>query len=277
VFRLRLLLLPLALSAACSPSPDQLRASLKKHPEILAEAIRAHPEEIMEALQAAADSYQRISQAAATREEDARIERELANPRHPLIGPGRAIRGAPDAPVTIVEYSDFQCPYCRRDVPVIKSVLAKYPGKVRVILKQTPLPIHAHAREAALMFEAVLRQGQDLAWRYHDLLFDNQERLGAEGGAFLDAAARQVGADPARTRRDAQSEEIRRLVEADMAEFDRFGFSGTPGFLVNGVMLDGAHPIESFERVIAHILPGETPPPTLARPDGGADSIHPAR
>ncbi len=274
MFRLRHVLLPaLSLTAACAPSPDQLRASLKKHPEILAEAIRAHPAEIVQALQAAADSYQQISQASAAREEDARIERELAHPKQPELQPGRAYRGAPDAPVTIVEYSDFQCPYCRRDVPVIRSVLEKYQGRVRVILKQTPLPIHSHAREAALMFEAVLRQGQDRAWRYHDLLFENQERLGAEGGTYLDAAAREAGADVARARRDARSEEVRRIVEADMAEFDRFGFTGTPGFIVNGVMLDGSRPIEAFDRIITHVLAGNAPPAALARPERGPESL----
>lgn len=261
-----------ALLAACNPSPDQLRATLKQHPEILAEVIRQHPAEIMEALQAAADSYQHLSQTKVDQAEEERIGRELAAPRHPVIGAGRAVRGAPGAPVTIVEYSDFQCPYCRRDVPVLKAVLEKYPAQVRLVLKQAPLPMHAHAHEAALMFEAVLRQGQDKAWRYYDLLFANQERLGAEGGAYLDAAARQAGADVARARRDARSAEVGAIVDADLAEFQQFGFSGTPGFIVNGVMLDGSKPIEAFEHVIARVLAGQGPPPSLARPDRGGDT-----
>jgi protein-disulfide isomerase len=265
-FRAALLLALPSLLAACSPSPEQFRATLKQHPEILAEAIRQHPAEIMEALQAAADSYQHLSQAKADQAEGERIERELAAPRHPLIGAARAVRGAPGAPVTIVEYSDFQCPYCRREVPVLNAVLEKYPGQVRLVLKQTPLTIHAHAREAALMFEAVLRQGQDKAWRYFDLLFANQERIGAEGGGYLDAAARQAGADVARARRDARSPEVGAIVDADLAEFEQFGFSGTPGFIVNGVMLDGAKPIEAFERVITRVLAGQGAPAALARP-----------
>lgn len=271
-FRAALLVALSALLAACTPSPDQLRATLKKHPEILAEVIRQHPAEIMEALQAAADSYQHLSQAKADQAEEERISRELAAPRQPVIGAGRAVRGAPGAQVTIVEYSDFQCPYCRRDVPVLKALLEKYPAQVRLVLKQAPLPIHAHAHEAALMFEAVLRQGQDKAWRYFDLLFANQERLGAEGGAYLDAAARQAGADVARARRDARSAEVGAIIDADLAEFQQFGFSGTPGFIVNGVMLDGSKPIEAFERVIARVLAGQSPPPSLARPDRGTDT-----
>jgi protein-disulfide isomerase len=267
-----LLLTTASLLAGCSPSPDELRAALKKHPEILAEAIREHPTEVMEALQAAADSYQHLSQAKAARAEDERIERELAAPRHPAIGAGRALRGAPGAPVTIVEYSDFQCPYCRRDASVLKAVLTKYPGRVRLVLKQAPLTSHAHAMEAARMFEAVLLQGQEKAWRYHDLLFENQERLTVEGGAYLDAAARSAGADAARARRDAQTVAVSTIVDADLAEFQQFGFSGTPAFIVNGVVLDGAHPIEDFDRVIARVLAGQSPPAGIARPDGGGDS-----
>ncbi len=271
-FRAALLVAFPSLLAACSPSPEQLRATLKQHPEILAEVIREHPAEIMEALQAAADSYQHLAQAKADSAEDERIGRELSAPRHPVIGAGRAVRGAPDAAVTIVEYSDFQCPYCRRDVPVLKAVLEKYPGQVRLVLKQTPLPIHAHAHEAALMFEAVLRQGQDKAWRYYDLLFANQERLTAEGGAYLDAAAHQAGADVARARRDARSPEVGAIIDADLAEFQQFGFSGTPGFIVHGVMLDGSKPIEAFDHVIMRVLAGQAPPPALARPGRGGDT-----
>jgi protein-disulfide isomerase len=254
VRRIPLPLCLLAFAAACSPSPDRLRAELKQHPEILAEAIRAHPTEIMEALQAAADSYQKVARKQADDAEDARISRELAAPRHPALEAGRATRGSAQAPVTIVEYSDFQCPYCRRDEPVLHSLLEKYDGRVRLVLKQTPLPIHPHARRAAEMFEAVLLQGQDKAWRYHDLLFANQDRLNAEGDGYIETAVREAGADLARARRDAASPAVQGIIEADVAEFQQLGFSGTPGFLVNGVMLDGAHPPEDFERIIERVL-----------------------
>jgi protein-disulfide isomerase len=248
----------LSLSVSCtrSPSPDQLKATLKQHPEILAEAIREHPEEIMAALRVAADSVQRLEQGQAARAEDERIGRELAHPRQPILGAMRAVRGERDAPVTIVVYSDFQCPYCRRDVPVLAGLLDRYRGRVRILLKQTPLPIHPHARAAAAMFEAILRQNDSLAWRYYDLLFANQERLNAEGERYLEVAAREIGADLSRARRDAASQAVMRIIDGDLAEFQSFGFSGTPGFLVNGVMLDGAHPPEAFERVIDRILQG---------------------
>jgi protein-disulfide isomerase len=170
--------------------------------------------------------------------------------------------------VTIVEYSDFQCPYCRRDVPVLQAVLRKYDGQVRLMLKQAPLEIHPHARAAASMFEAVLRQNPDQAWRLHDLLFANQERLGDEGARYLETAVRTVGADLARARRDADGPEVAAVLAGDQAEFQRFGFTGTPGFLIDGVMLDGARPVEAFDKIIQRALASHAPPPGLTRPGG---------
>lgn len=250
-----------ALACSPSPSPEQLREALRQHPEILVEAIRAHPAEIMAALRVAADSAQKLDQGRMTRAEDERIGRELAHPRQPVITSTRAVRGDRGAPITIVVYSDFQCPYCRRDVPVLQALLTKFSGKVRLLLKQTPLPIHAHARAAAQMFEAIRMQDEGRAWRYFDLVFANQERLGAEGLRYLEVVAQQVGADLPRARRDAAGEDVSRIIESDLAEFQTFGFSGTPGFLVNGVMLDGAHPPEDFERIITRILGGPVPAP----------------
>jgi protein-disulfide isomerase len=250
----------LLLLAGCSPSPDQLKSALKKHPEILAEAIREHPAEIMEALQAASDSYQKVAQARAAVAEDERIGRELAAPKQPSLAGNRAIRGKPDAAVTIVIYSDFQCPFCRRDVPVLEALLRKYPDQLRLLLKQTPLPSHPYGRPAAEMFEALVRQDPAKAWRYHDLLFGNQERLGREGMAYLEWAARETGADLARARRDAAGPEVKAVIDADLAEFESFGFSGTPGFIINGVILDGAHPQEAFDRIIQRVLTPAAPP-----------------
>lgn len=213
----------------------------------------------MAALRVAADSAQKLDRGRLAKAEEERIGRELAHPRQPAITAGRAVRGDRNAPITIVVYSDFQCPFCRRDVPVLQGLLEKYPGKVRLLLKQTPLSIHPHARAAAQMFEAIRKQDEGRAWRYFDLVFANQERLSAEGPRYLEAVAQQVGADLPRARRDAGGEDVSRIIEGDLAEFQAFGFSGTPGFLVNGVMLDGAHPPEDFERIITRILGGPAP------------------
>jgi protein-disulfide isomerase len=247
------LLLCLAACRSRAPSPDELKATLVAHPDILFAVIKAHPAEFFQVVQAAAAQVQGGAGAAATKD-SIRLEEDLAHPKQPAVTPGRATLGPADAPIVITEYSDFQCPYCRRSVPVIRELFAKYNGRVRLVLKQTPLEIHPHAMIAAQYFEAVLRQDPGKAWQLFDVLFDNQERLDKEGQAYLDIAVRQVGADLPRVQRDARSPEVKAIIAADLAEFKAFEFAGTPGFVVNGVRLEGAYPVDAMSAIIERTL-----------------------
>jgi len=247
------LLLCAAACRARSPSPDELKATLVAHPDILFAVIKAHPAEFFQVVQAAAAQYQATANAAAQKD-SIRLEEDLAHPKEPAITPGRATLGPANAPIVITEYSDFQCPYCRRSIPVIRELFRKYDGRVRLVLKQTPLEIHPHAMVAARYFEAVLRQDPQKAWQLHDLLFDNQERFDKEGQAYLDEAVKQVGADLPRVQLDAESPEIQAIIAADLAEFQAFEFTGTPGFVVNGVRIEGSYPVEAMSAVIDRTL-----------------------
>jgi len=154
----------------------------------------------------------------------------------------------------ITEYSDFECPYCRRSIPVIRELFKRYDGRIRLVLKQTPLNIHPHAMAAAQYFEAVLLQDSQKAWQLFDVLFNNQSRLEKEGQAYLDEAVKQVGADLPRARRDAASPAIQAIIAADLAEFQSFEFTGTPGFVVNGVRVEGSYPVEAMSGIIERTL-----------------------
>lgn len=253
---LRVLALLLFLGAACrprTPSPDELRATLVAHPDILFAVIKAHPAEFFQVVQAAAAQYQSTATAAARRD-SIRLADDLAHPKQPVLGPGRATMGPADAPIVITEYTDFECPYCRRSIPVIHELFSKYDGRIRLVLKQTPLEIHPQAMAAARTFEAVLRQDQQKAWQLFDLLFDNQARLEKEGQAYLDEAVRQVGADLGRVHQDARSGEIQAIIDADLAEFKAFEFTGTPGFVINGVRVEGSYPVEAMSALIEQTL-----------------------
>ncbi len=232
--------------AACAPSPDRLKDELVKHPEIVLAAIEAHPTEFIRALQKAAAQQGLGPSPAAERR---RLDEEFAHPKAPAIT-RRAVLGNPAAPVTIVEYSDFQCPYCRRERDVLVNLLREYGDSVRLVVKHTPLDAHPVALPAALMYEAIARQNPMAAYRFYDDLFAHQDRLDAEGEPYLTVAARAAGADPARAARDARTPEIRAVINADLDEGQRFGFTGTPGFLINGVSMQGAHPIADFEQII---------------------------
>jgi len=237
-------------SIACSssPSPEALQATLVEHPEVLYAAVRAHPKEFIKVLNDAAQQSQGETAAQSTKDEQARIDAEFLNPKVPALA-GHVALGPRDAPITIVEYADFQCPYCLAARSTVEEVLKEYKGKVKFVIKQTPLDIHPQAMGAALMYEAVAFQGSMPALRFYDELYANQARL-KEGDSFLQAAARTAGADVARAVRDAKSDSARALIKADLDEAQRFGFNGTPGFLINGVSLEGAYPRSAFEAII---------------------------
>jgi len=236
-------------AAACSrsPSPEALEKTLNEHPEILYRVIQKHPTEFIDALNKAL-LLARQQQGNASQEQ--RQEAEFRNPKVPVITDSRAVRGDVRAPVTIVEYTDFQCPYCRREHEVLQNVLAKYAGRVRLVIKQTPLDNHAQAMPAARMFEALAMQNPQAAWAFHDDLFANAAALQERGPAYIEEAARRTGVDMERAMRDARSPQVTAIIEQDRAEARQFGFSGTPGVLINGVSFDGAYPQEDLEKVI---------------------------
>ena len=236
-----------------APTPDEVKAALVAHPEILFDVIKAHPQEFFQAVQVAQRQLQSAMENAA-KQDSLRREDDLRNPKKPALGSGRATIGPADAPIVIVEYSDFQCPYCHRSVGVVRDLVMHYGDKLHLVLKEAPLDMHPQAMPAARYFEAVLRQDPAKAWRMHDLLFDNQARLGKEGTAFIEEVVKQVGADLDRARKDATGPEVAATIAADLAEFQAMEFNGTPGFVVNGVRVFGSLPTDSMAALIERTL-----------------------
>jgi protein-disulfide isomerase len=154
-------------------------------------------------------------------------------------------RGPKDAPVTLVAFSDFECPFCSRAVPTLKQLEEEYKGRLRVAFKHQPLPNHANARTAAAASLAAHEQGR--FWEFHDVLFANQRALDR---ASLERHAQQVGLDLGRFRAALDSGKYEAHIAADMSEAARVGASGTPTFYINGRQLVGAMPIDHFRRLI---------------------------
>ncbi|HJL20284.1 MAG TPA: thioredoxin domain-containing protein [Sandaracinaceae bacterium LLY-WYZ-13_1] len=142
---------------------------------------------------------------------------------------GAPSRGSPMAPVTIVEFSDFECPYCGRAHPIVQQVLREFEGQVRLVFKHFPLSSHSHAMPAARA--AVAAGNQDRFWEMHDLLFEHQRQLEEED---LERYAEQLGLDMERFRADMQSEETQQRVEADKEQGQELGVEGTPTFFIDG-------------------------------------------
>ncbi len=155
------------------------------------------------------------------------------------------VKGAKNAPVTIVEFSDFQCPYCGRAVPTLKAIEEQYGDKVKVAFKHQPLPFHQNARLAAAASMAANEQGK--FWEYHDKLFANQEALDR---ASLDKYAQQIGLNEQKFKAALDSSKFDSQISADSAEGSRLGANGTPTFFINGRQLVGAQPVEAFKAII---------------------------
>jgi len=168
----------------------------------------------------------------------------LARPRFDVEPRGTA-RGPADAPVVIVEFSDFECPYCLRVTPTIQSLLDEYPEQVRLYYRHLPLPNHKRARAAATAAVCAERQGE--FWEYHDVLFENQRAL---GDADLRGYAEQIGLDLDHFDACLTSPEAAARIDEDLAAASALGVSGTPAFFVNGLPLKGAQPIAQFQRLI---------------------------
>lgn len=169
---------------------------------------------------------------------DQKVEVQAGN--SPSIGPK-------NAPVTIVEWSDFQCPYCSRVEPTLKQLMDDYKGKVRLVWKNQPLPFHPNAMPAAEAAMAAYEQGNDKFWAMHDKLFANQQQLSP---AFYEEAAKDAGVDVAKWKAAVDSHAAKAAIDQDMSAGAALGANGTPTFFINGHKLLGALPIDSFKQVI---------------------------
>jgi protein-disulfide isomerase len=158
-------------------------------------------------------------------------------------------RGPADAPVTIVEYSDFQCPFCSRVVPTLDELQKKYPGKVRLVFKDFPLPSHAEAPKASEAAHCAGEQGK--YWEMHDKMFGNQQALKV---ADLKASAGSLGLDQGKFDQCLDSGKYKAKVEAAVAEGQKMGVQSTPTLYMNGRVISGAQPLEVFEAMLKEEL-----------------------
>jgi protein-disulfide isomerase len=165
---------------------------------------------------------------------------------------GAPVRGPADALVTIVVFSDFQCPFCLRVVPTLDRIMQTYGADVRIVFRHNPLPFHPDAGPAAeASMEAYAQRGAIGFWRMHDLLFENQRALDR---ASLERYAAQVGLDLGRFRMALDGHVHQAAIEADQRLATQLGARGTPSFFINGRSLVGAQPFEAFQAVIDEAL-----------------------
>jgi protein-disulfide isomerase len=155
---------------------------------------------------------------------------------------GAPTKGGKDAPVTIVEWADFQCPFCARAEATLAEIMAAYGDQVRLVWRDQPLPFHDHALPAALAARAAGAQGK--FWAMHDKLYADQQRLDP---ATFEKYAGELGLDLTRFKAAFDSKKLKAAIGADAAAGKKIGAMGTPAFFINGKFLSGAQPFEAFQ------------------------------
>jgi protein-disulfide isomerase len=165
--------------------------------------------------------------------------------RYAVNTAGSPVKGNPEAKLAVVEFSDFQCPFCGRVAPTLQQIESEYGDEVRIVFKHLPLSIHPKAPAAHAAAEAAHRQGK--FWEMHDRIFSDQQAMSPE--KYLEYA-REIGLDMDRFQKDLASAEVKQRIDADTSEATRLGVTGTPGFFVNGRFLSGAQPFPAFKALI---------------------------
>lgn len=193
------------------------------------------------------------------------VKRPVAGPTYVPIDAWNPRKGPEHGKVTIIEFSDFQCPYCGKARATVDEVLEEYPDQVTLVYRHRPLSFHKDARNAAMAMQAANRQGK--AWEMHDKMFDNGKDLSSNA---LETLAAQIGLDVARFKTDMADPKIAEEVAADEKAAETSSTGGTPTFFINGRRLVGAQPKDAFKKVIneelkkaEELLKGGTPPAEL--------------
>jgi protein-disulfide isomerase len=154
-------------------------------------------------------------------------------------------KGPSSAPIELIEFSDFQCPFCQRANPTVEQVLSTYGDKIHFVYRHFPLPSHPNARPAAEAAQCAAEQGK--FWAFHDRLFANPSRL---TDADLKQQAADVGVEAAKFNACVDSHKYSAVVDTDLRDGEAAGVNGTPAFFINGRILSGAQPFSEFKRII---------------------------
>lgn len=229
-----------------SNSQAQAEISDKQFQELMAKYLSS--ESGKESVGQAVETYftQRQQQARRKQEEQQAQEMEDQFKNPVKIDAGNSpFKGPAEAKVSIIEFSDFECPYCSKGKQILEEVLAAYPKDVKVYFKNLPLPFHKEAAPAARAAYAAHKQGK--FWEMHDSLFANQRNLGAD---FYLEQAKSLGLDIEKFKSDMASEEASKVIKEDEELARKHGIQGTPAFFVNGVLVRGAFPLEHFKKII---------------------------
>ncbi|WP_320169762.1 thioredoxin domain-containing protein [Maridesulfovibrio sp.] len=224
---------------------EQIAKAIRENPQIVLQAMRENSIDVLEIVEKGVNEREK-----ARRKE--KFESAIKNPYTPDIK-DRVFLGKPEATVTVVEYSDFLCPYCSKGAKVVRKLVAEHPEKYKLVFKH--LPLHKNSRELAAVFEAVAMIDTELAYKFHDMAFEKQKELYQDkDGKVLGQIISELKIDPQKLQQNLESPVITQRLVKDGREAEKFGLDATPTFLINGVPVLGYLPADRFDATVDMIL-----------------------
>lgn len=259
----------LSASTGWSAGPDKefekkLRETLKANPSILIDALQDSSEDLLRLVEQAVENRRKVE----VREMQLK---ELKNPLKPELDADRLLLGPENAPLTIVEFSDFQCPFCSKTSKALDKALEKLKAQglqARVYFRNHPLRQHKSALLAAAFFEAARLQGQEVGLKFYRLLFENQTKLDELGQAGMRDLAVKAGADATKLEADLRNPVVQKRLDGDINEYRNlnFGDSGVPVIVINGVSLRGVATTEDILDLVEMVRSGKAKPAAKGEP-----------
>ena len=241
------LLLTICLSLTSCSEPAQSDQTVKVSPELekqILQVIRNHPEVILESVQA----YQQSQESQLEQARQTFLTQMKSNPKA-VIG-SSPTTGATAQDIVLVEFSDFQCPFCGRAHQTVRQFMNANKDKVTLVYKHFPLTqIHQQALPAALASWAAQQQGK--FWEYQDALFTQQNKLGEE---LYVEIAQKLNLNLEQFNRDRNSQQAKEAIQKDIQLAESLGLSGTPFFIMNGQTFSGAVELSKMEEVLATVI-----------------------
>lgn len=238
---------------------EQIVEAIRENPRIVLDAMRESSVDMLEIVEQGIDQREKLKR-------EATLAAEIKNPYQPRVWAERPTLGNSAAPVTIVEYTDFLCPYCSKGAKVVSKLVTEQPEKYRLVFKH--LPMHKNSRELALVFEAVAQFDKTKAFKFHDLAFERQKQLYEDKeGVILGEILEEIGVNPDQLQKSLNDPKLQEFLLADGKEAEEFRINATPTFLINGVSVRGYLPADKFEGMVNMIMeksgkanvPAETP------------------
>ncbi len=228
---------------------EQLQRALKERPDIIMNVLRANSEAILDIAQAGSIIKRKRSM-------EAEWRNDLSQEKKINIA-GRPVWGDKNAPVTIVEFSDFTCPYCAQAAETLSRLKSQYGNQVNIVFKHTPMSSSPTAVLASEYVIAAGFQSPDFALKLYETLFSKRDELMEKGEVFIKAAAKDIGLNMYKLGRDVRSKKTKNILNEDLKDAKELGIEGTPYFFVNNLVVRGAISEDLFKVAIDMALAHE--------------------